>query len=153
MIKPFTLQPLVNLAQKNNSEATRKFGQLNQQQQAAQEKLNSLQQYRKDYQLRFQESARNGMDPTEMRNFQDFIKRLDIAIEAQKLAVEQSQRSLQAGRTELQDAQRKMKSFDTLAQRHADSIRKIEAKAEQKATDEFAGRKSTLNASDPKDAS
>jgi flagellar FliJ protein len=154
MIKPFTLQPLVNLAQKNNSEATRRFGQLNQQQQAAQDKLQSLQQYRKDYQQRFQESVRSGMDPIEMRNFQDFIKRLDTAIEAQKRVVEQSQSMLQAGRTELQDAQRKMKSFETLAQRHADNVKKLEAKAEQKTMDEFSGRKSTFNAGDhPKDAS
>ena len=76
MIKPYSLQPLVHLAQQKNEAATRKFGQLNQQQQAAQTKLDALLQYRKDYQTRFQEAVQNGMNQSDLRNFQNFIQRL-----------------------------------------------------------------------------
>ena len=69
MTKPFSLQPLVNLAEHQNESATRKLGQLNKQQQSAQQKLDLLYQYRKDYQNRLQEAIRNGMSTVELRNF------------------------------------------------------------------------------------
>ncbi len=140
MIKPFSLQPLVHLAQQKNDAATKKLGQLNQQHQTAQEKLDALQQYRRDYQVKFQEEAKNGMAPADMKNFQDFIGRLDQAIQQQTAVIEKTRAGVQNGRSELMDATRKMKSFDTLAQRHADAEKKLEAKNEQRIQDEHTGR-------------
>lgn len=140
MATTFKLQPLVDLAQQQNEAATKKFGQLNQQQQAAQAKLDMLQQYRRDYQDRFQSAAQNGMDQTDMRNFQDFLYRLDEAIRQQRALLEQIQQSVQAGRTELVNAQRKVKSFDALAQRHIEAEKKLENKLEQRTQDEFNAR-------------
>jgi len=140
MIKPFSLQPLMNLAQSQNDSATRKLGLLNRNQQSAQEKLEALQQYRKDYQTRLQESTQNGMDPAELRNFQEFINKLDEAIRQQLKAVEQSKLSTQVGRGEFDTTQRKLKSFDTLQQRHIEEQKKVAEKSEQKALDEHTGR-------------
>jgi flagellar FliJ protein len=140
MIKPFSLQPLVHLAQQKNDAATKKLGQLNQQQQTAQEKLDALQQYRKDYQLKFQEEAKNGMAPADMKNFQDFIGRLDQAIQQQTAVIEKAKAGVQTGRKELMDTTRKMKSFDTLAERHVQAEKKLEAKSEQRTQDEYTGR-------------
>jgi len=146
MIKPFSLQPLVHLAQQKNDAATKKFGQLNQQQQAAQTKLDTLLQYRKDYQTRFQEAAQNGMSQSDLRNFQNFIQRLDEAIGQQRNANEQALNSVQTGRNDLQDTQRKMKSFDTLKQRHLESEKKLTAKSEQRQQDEHTGRFAAIKA-------
>ena len=140
MIKPFSLQPLVHLAQQKNDAATKKLGQLNQQHQTAQQKLDALQQYRRDYQVKFQEEAKNGMAPADMKNFQDFIGRLDQAIQQQTAVIKQTNAGVQTGRSELMDATRKMKSFDTLAQRHVDAEKKQEAKSEQRIQDEHTGR-------------
>jgi flagellar FliJ protein len=140
MAKPFPLQPLVHLAQQKNDAATRKLGQLNQQHQTAQDKLEALQQYRKDYQVKFQEAMQGGMEPADLRNFQDFINRLDQAIRQQQGVIEKAKNGVQTGRHELMDATRKMKSFDTLAQRHVDAERKLEAKSEQRMQDEHSGR-------------
>ena len=140
MNKNFTLQPLLNMAQKKSEAAALKLGKLNQQQQAAQGKLETLLQYRKDYQLRFQEAAQNGMDQTGMRNFQDFLNRLDAAIAQQRTVIEQANHSVQNGRAELQDSQRKMKSFDTLLQRHNEAGKMQALKAEQRMHDEQTGR-------------
>jgi flagellar FliJ protein len=140
MIKPFSLQPLVHLAQQRNDAATKKLGQLNRQHQTAQEKLDALQQYRKDYQLKFQEEAKHGMAPTDMKNFQDFIGRLDQAIQQQTAVIEKTKAGVQSGRTELMDTTRKMKSFDTLAQRHVDAEKKLESKSEQRMQDEHTGQ-------------
>jgi flagellar protein FliJ len=151
MSTPFSLQPLVHLAQQNNDAATKKLGQLNQQHQTAQEKLEALQQYRKDYQLKFQEEAKAGMSPVDMKNFQDFIGRLDQAIQQQTAVIEKTRNNVQTGRTELMDATRKMKSFDTLAQRHVDSEKKIEAKNEQRMQDEFTGRMTAYRTAEKND--
>ena len=140
MIKPFSLQPLVHLAQQKNDAATKKLGQLTQQHQTAQEKLDALQQYRKDYQLKFQEEAKKGMAPTDMKNFQDFIGRLDQAIKQQTAVIEKTKAGVQTGRHELMDTTRKMKSFDTLAQRHFEAEKKLEAKSEQRLQDEQTGQ-------------
>jgi len=55
--------------------------------------------------------------------------------------VTQTQISLQNGRSELTETQRRMKSFDTLAQRHAVAEQKLEAKIEQKIQDDHNGRR------------
>ena len=140
MAKPFSLQPLVHLAKQKNEAAIKNLGKLNQQHQSAQDKLAMLQQFRRDYQDKFQEAARNGMAPMDLRNFQDFIYRLDQAIEQQQGVLEHHTLSVDTGRMELKDAQRKMQSFDTLAQRHVEVEKKLEVKAEQKMQDEHSGR-------------
>jgi len=140
MIKSFSLQPLMNLAQHRNDSATRKLGQLNQQQQNAQQKLDTLLEYRKDYQTRLQEVSRNGMDQAELRNFQQFINKLDEAINQQTRLVEHSKISTQAGRNEFDTTQCKLKSFDTLQQRHIEEQKKVVKQSEQKALDEHTGR-------------
>jgi len=144
MPKPFSLQPLVSLAQQQCDATTKKFGLLNQQQQAAQTKLDTLLQYRKDYQIRFQDAMQNGLNQIELRNFQDFILRLDEAIAQQRKSNDHALSLLQIGRTELLAAQRKMKSFDTLAQRHVENEKKLAAKAEQRQQDEHSGRISAI---------
>ena len=139
MAKPFSLQTLMNLAQHQNDSATRKLGHLNKQQLGAQQQLETLRQYRRDYQARLQEFTRGGMDPAELRNFQEFINKLDEAIVQQIKAVEQSKVSTQAGRGEFDSARRKLKSFGTLHQRHTEEQKKVAEKSEQKLLDEHNG--------------
>jgi len=132
----------MNLARHQNDSATRKLGQLNKQQHNAQSKLEVLQQYRRDYQARLQESTQNGINPAELRNFQEFINKLDEAIGQQLKTVNLSKASTQAGRGEFDTAQRKLKSFDTLQQRHIETQKIIAGKSEQTALDEHTGRAS-----------
>jgi len=141
MANAFTLQPLLTLAQQKNDAATKKLGLLNRSQQSAQTKLEMLQQYRRDYQDKLKTAEGNGMELQEIRNFQDFIHRLDDAIIQQTAAVEHAQRSTEKGRSDLSETQRRMKSFDTLAQRHSEAEKKLEAKNEQKIQDEHNGRR------------
>lgn len=151
MTKPFSLKPLMNLVQHQNDSATHKLGQLNRQQHNAQSKLEMLQQYRKDYQTRLQESTQSGINPAELRNFQAFIDKLDEAISQQLKQVGQSKASTQIGRGEFDAAQRKLKSIDTLQQRHIETQKNVAKKSEQIALDEHTGRSSTyktINAED-----
>lgn len=140
MSNPFRLQPLLNLAQIKNESATKRLGELNKLQHDSEVQLETLQQYRRDYQERMQTASQQGVDPIVLRNFQQFIYKLDAAIVQQLKAVEQSRLSTQAGLNDYGGTQRKLKSFDTLQQRHIESELKIEAKQEQKAMDEHTGR-------------
>ncbi len=140
MNKSFPLQPLLNLAQTKSEEATRRLGQLNKQQHDTQTQLEELYQYRREYQTRMQSASLGGMEPAQLRNFQEFIYKLDAAIAQQLMAVEQSKLSTQMGHSEFTSTQRKLKSFDTLQQRHIETQIKAETKQEQQATDEHTGR-------------
>ena len=148
MTKPFSLQPLMKLAQHQNDSATRKLGLLNKQQQGAQQNLDTLMDYRKDYQARLQEAAQNGMSQADLRNFQHFIDKLDEAIGQQLKQVEQSKASTQAGRNEFDATRRKLKSFDTLQQRHIEEQKKAAGKSEQKMLDEHTGRMAAYKMND-----
>lgn len=139
-MKPFSLQPLINLTQHENETVTRKLGQLNRMEQSAQQKLDMLIGYRRDYQNRLQEASQAGMDQAQLRNFQHFINKLDDAISQQRKALEQSKVSTQMGRAEFNATQRKLKSFDALQQRHIDAQKKLAEKSEQKALDEHTSR-------------
>lgn len=140
MSRPFRLQPLLSLAQTRNEEATRKLGQLNKQLHETEAQLEMLRQYRRDYQARLQTASQEGMNPALLRNFQEFIFKLDAAIAQQLKIVEQSKLSSQMGRGEFTSTQRQLKSFDTLQQRHLETEQKIEAKQDQRTTDEHTGR-------------
>lgn len=152
MIKQFSLQPLINLTQHQNDSATRKLGMLNEQQKNAQDKLDILLGYRKDYQNKLQEAARNGMSPADLRNFEHFMHKLDEAIAQQLKLVDSRKASTQLGRNEFDATQRKLKSFDTLKQRHIEEQKLVANKFEQKVQDEHSTRLSAhkiLTAEDP----
>ena len=63
----------------------------------AKNKLDMLQQYRDEYATRFTLAAQNGLTRSEWHNYQEFINRLDEAIDAQRLAVAQQVRNTVAG--------------------------------------------------------
>jgi flagellar protein FliJ len=145
MSKAFPLKTLQHLAQHKNDAATRRLGQLNQFHLAAQSKLDMLQHYRKDYLEKMRGAELNGMELQDLRNFQDFIYRLNDAIAQQTNVVAQTLLSVEKGRDELNDSQRRMKSFDTLSRRHDEAEKKVEAKLEQKIQDEHSGRRIAYN--------
>lgn len=140
MVKTFSLQAVMNLAEHQNGEATRKLGQLNRKQQGAQEKLDMLRGYRKDYQDKLRDAIRNGISPVELRNFEQFIAKIDEAISQQIMAFEHSKASVKAGRDEFDATRRKLQSMERLKQHHVENQKTIAAKSEQKTLDEHAGR-------------
>ena len=80
------------------------------------------------------------MNQVELRNFQQFINKLDEAIRQQTGLVDHSKISTQVGRNEFDVTQRKLKSFGTLQQRHVEEQKKVERQSEQKIQDEHTGR-------------
>ena len=80
------------------------------------------------------------LDTAERMNLQQFIGKLDEAIEQQRGACAMAKAAMVRGQGDWQEKQVKVKAFDKLEQRHhtvqAERVRKFE----QRATDEFAAR-------------
>ena len=140
MPKPFPLQTILELMQSRTDEATRNLARLIANERDAKAKLEMLQQYRDEYAARFQTAAQSGNNPREWQNYQQFLSRLDDAIEAQRNAVATQARQTVAGQLQWQQQRKKLKAFDTLSERHHAAENAREIKREQKMQDEFAIR-------------
>lgn len=134
------LQTLIELAEKQTDEAAKALGKALRQQQECEQQLVLLEQYRNDYALRFQQSAAQGLSPSQYRNFVGFLNKLDEAILGQQNVVKDSEYRAGLARSEWQQNEKKRLSFNTL-QHRADQVQmQKENKREQKQTDEVAAR-------------
>ncbi len=140
MVKPFSLQTVLELMQVRADEATQRLARLIANERDAKNKLEMLQQYRNEYATRFQEAGKNGLTPLQWKNYQEFLNHLDAAIEAQQKAVKLQMLNTAAGQSQWQQQQRKLKAFDTLSDRHFANEEALENRREQKIQDEYASR-------------
>lgn len=140
MVKPFSLQTVLELMQARADDATQNLARLIANEKDAKAKLDMLQRYRDEYATRFRETAQNGMSPREWHNFQQFLSRLDEAIDMQRKTVATQVRNTAAGQVQWQQQRKKLKAFDALSERHFAIENAKEQKREQKIQDEFAAR-------------
>ena len=140
MTKPFPLQTVLELMQDRADEATQKLARLIANERDAKNKLEMLKQYRNEYAERFRSAAQQGISQREWHNYQEFINRLDEAIEMQRQTVEKQVQNTVAGQKNWQLQRRNLKAIDTLSDRHQARETAREIKREQKAQDEFASR-------------
>lgn len=145
----FSLNRLLDLAQTRSDAAARRLGELNSRQQEAEQRLRLLLGYRQNYQARFQEFAKSGIEQTAWQNFLAFMGKLDAAIAEQRQAAANSHTSTQAGRNEWHAQQRKLKSYGTLSQRHARAESRRAAKQEQREQDEQTSKSFAHNKVSP----
>lgn len=141
MTRPFTLQPLLDLMQTRTDESTRRLGQLIAAEQSARSRLQLLEQYREEYAQRYREATSNGLTPSAMRNFQEFMGRIDEAIAQQAKVVADSERGTADGQAAWREQNKKLKAIDALSQRHDARERYRENKIDQKEQDEFVTRR------------
>ena len=140
MAKPFSLQTVLELMQVRTDDATHHLARLIATERDAKGKLTMLQQYRDEYAIRFRDAAKNGLNPREWQNYQEFLNRLDEAIDSQTKAVLQQVQNTATGQTLWQQQRKKLKAFDTLSERHYANEEALQLRREQKTQDEFASR-------------
>lgn len=140
MSKPFPLQTLLALAQEGSDAAAARLGVVNGHDREMQARLQLLLEYRGDYEARLASVAQAGMHSVGWRNFHEFIDKIDVAIEQQRELVASAKREVETGQHQWHAQQRRLKSFDTLSQRHYSAERKMAARQEQKEQDDFALR-------------
>ena len=141
MAKAFSLQPLLELMQTRSDEATRRLGQLIAAENDAKSRLGMLEQYRAEYATRLNQAITTGLTPLVLRNYQDFLGRIDEAIGQQRLMVQQSASNTAAGKQHWQDQNKRLKAIDTLSVRHDKREQIVEGKREQKILDEYTTRR------------
>lgn len=146
MTQAFSLQPLLEIMQTRTDEATRKLGHLIAAEQNQRSRLQMLEQYREEYAQRLREVTAEGITRIILRNYQDFLIRIDEAIEQQRSAVETSERSTQAGKEHWQAQNKQLKAIDTLSLRHDARERYRENRQDQKLQDEYSSRKYSVKA-------
>jgi len=141
------LTALIELAQTKTDEATRRLGQLQNAHTSAQAKLQMLVQYRQEYVDQFDGQLQSGLSSAHVRNFQNFIRTLDDAIEQQRALTRQADTRLGQGRTDWQGHKRRLTSFDTLADRLRQQEIMVAGKKEQRDSDERSARQFYLRVS------
>ena len=141
MTKPFSLQTVLELMQIRADDATQHLARLIASERDAKNKLALLQQYRDEYAIRFRQAAQNGLSKSEWRNYQEFLNRLDEAIDTQRRNVASQVEHTATGQTQWREQKKKLKAFDTLSERHYASENALEVRLEQKKQDEFAARR------------
>jgi len=127
--------------QERTDEATRKLGQLIAAEQNEKSRLQMLEQYRAEYAKRMSDATAQGITRMVLRNYQEFLARIDDAISAQRLSVQNSEDNTRAGQESWKSQNKQLKALDTLSQRHDLRERYREGKQDQKLQDEFSTRK------------
>ena len=138
MSKPFPLKTLLNLAQERSDAAAAQLGLVNGHARDTRNRLELLLDYHREYSNRLVSDAKLGIGSVGWLNFRQFIETIDAAIEKQRELVAAAEQQVEAAKLHWHAEQGRLRSFETLEQRHHREQRVVEAKLEQKEQDNFA---------------
>lgn len=131
---------LIELAQNKSDTAAIRMAKTATQLGAAEQKAQMLCGYRDDYRARLDAASLRGAPIAELTNFRAFLARLDEAVVQQQAETAFWRDQSARARTDWQAEQKELQSYTTIATRRRSEIARVQAKREQKATDEFAAR-------------
>jgi flagellar FliJ protein len=149
MATKLPLDTLTDLARTQTDKAAGRLGALQTARITSAQKLDLLVQYRQDYVDQLHALMQSGMPAAKLRNYQNFLVTLDGAINQQRAIVAQATTRVDHGRIDWQHHKRRLNSFDTLAERVRQQEMLVQAKREQRESDERATRKFFDRASNP----
>ncbi|MGH8672657.1 MAG: flagellar export protein FliJ [Burkholderiales bacterium] len=138
MAKPFRLQPLLDLASHRSDSAAKYLSALKNRWSEEEQKLETLYRYREEYRAKLKTRTANGMHAVAWRDFRLFLEKIENAIMQQLDAVAQAKQTWELGKREWLQQRRKLKAYDTLAQRHRRNETRRQAGKDQTEQDEFA---------------
>jgi flagellar FliJ protein len=107
---------------------------------AAESRLQELQKYHADYVHGFQRTAKAGGSALALRDFQQFLGRLEEAIRQQEQIVAQARQNVAGSTKQWQSAAQRVKAVDSVVDKWQGEERSRENRLEQKETDERAQR-------------
>src|SRR5512141_2558961 len=127
----FPLQPVVDVARHAVDAATARLGHAMQRLMDADRKLQTLLQYRDEYQSKLRDSAVSGIDNAHWQNFHRFLAKLDAGIDGARAQADAAREAARRAQTEWQEEQRKLKAYGVLAERHERNQQALSARREQ----------------------
>jgi len=140
MTTTFSLKKVQEVADIRTDTAAANLGSLMQNLQRQEAKLALLVQYQEEYQERLRRAKQRGLDGLALRNFHDFLDRLEHALTEQRTSVAQAKRSVERGRDEWRTLDQRSRAYDMLSERSDTTARRRAATAEQKQQDAHAAR-------------
>lgn len=140
MATRFPLETVRVLAQRRTEGAARDLQGHASRLRAAEDKLVQLRQYLEEYRRGRSAALVEGLTAARLREFDQFLARLDAAIAAQATEVSRAHALWEAARVQWIEANKREKAMDALAERHAQAEQLQENRRDRKAQDEFAAR-------------
>ena len=134
------LMLVLESAEKVRDEAMAQFENARRNHDAARQQAQSLVDWRKDYQQRWQSQFQRSGGMEILRCYQDFMVRLGDAIQEQDKRVEQARLFMDRCRSHLIECERKVAAVGQLIERRIEEQQLKERRQEQKAMDEMASR-------------
>lgn len=148
MASAFSLQALLDQARHRMEASERLLLMIRHKEEAAKQKLEELNGFRLDYRGRLSGNTQGGMDILLLRDYYAFLAKLEQAIRFQEREVEQQHARWLAAHANWLELRQKVKSYEVLKERHIQAENKRQNIREQRQSDEFAGRKAAVKATD-----
>ena len=146
MARQTAVKMLTGVAQSKTDAAARELGALTAEGQQLEHRLGLLLKYREDYEARFRQAVKNGLDKAGWENFHQFMDKLDAAIEQQRVGIAQFRARMSAGQEKWREERRKLESFDALSRRYEQTEARRAAVKEQREHDEHAAKAHNMKA-------
>ena len=134
------LLPVIEMAQTAEQEAAGKLRQYKTALQQAQQQLQSLEQYRDDYQQQWINKGQVGVSGQWLMNYQRFLSQLEVAIEQQQKSLVWHENNVRSSPAVWQQTYARLEGLRKLVQRYREEAQKTADKQEQKLLDEMAQR-------------
>ena len=144
MPRNFSLQPLHDLAHNRMEAAARQLTLLKAQWQQQEDKLKQLYGSQVEYRQRLHRTLTQGVDVTRLRDFQVFLRKLDLTIRQQQVDIEHAKARWENSQRAWMEERRKLKTYDLLKTRHQRKEVQREDRIEQREQDEHARKRHTL---------
>lgn len=135
------MEPVQDVLGSVERDRARDMGAAQQGLSAAEQRLQDLQQYHADYLNNFRRTATAGGNALALRDYQQFLGRLQEAIRQQQLIVEQARRGVAGSVGRWQKAAQRVKAVETVVDKWRGEERHREGRLDQKEIDERAQRK------------
>lgn len=139
----FRLKTVLFVAQEREDNARKALEKALSAQQQADAQLQQLHDYRDDYQQRQRSGV--SLTPLQWQGYQDFLIRIQQAIDIQIHICEQAQKTTDIARQHYFKQQRFLKGIELLKEKHEKAELQQQERVEQKLLDEFAMRRFKRN--------
>jgi flagellar protein FliJ len=135
------LQSIAELAKNEEDQALQILAASQQEHSQAQQQLEQLTQFLKEYQGRFVEwGTQGGVSVARIQDYQSFMGRLNEAMVAQQQVVEQAEKDVQEKRREWLEKRVNTQALEKVVSRYQDEEQQQENMKEQRDSDEYASR-------------
>jgi flagellar FliJ protein len=132
---------LLHLAEEKLDAAAERMRQAQILQTRAEAKLQQLKDFLAEYQVRLRTGGVRGMGINQWRDFQQFLLRLQEAVQIQQGELERCIQRFMLEKQMWQTERKQLKAYEKLMERERERAVRAEARREQKVTDEFAARR------------